>query len=274
MVWSLNLLASDSERRAWCAACSLANVLRRANAREKEKSERKKKNVNTRPVAAERERARAGKMSFVGKMQKRRPREYFTNGSQPSRALSLLAQNFIENFFCRSRANGHDGDKSGPGVVIYCSCIFRLKPEIRRSFVSQRRSGNSNQASESGSADCWHALGAPPLCQPRTCCHFAACWLDYCQYTPPRMNELQVISTRGNSSLGDNSTLAMASNHQATHCVWVVSRATDSNNPKSTGANPFSGNFSSLRNYYVLPTIVCLSARKPQTSCYGTRQLS
>lgn len=113
-------------------------MLRRANAREKERSERKKKNVNTRPVAAERESARAGKMSFVGKMQKRRPREYFTNGSQPSRALSLLAQNFIENFFCRSRANGHDGDKSGPGVVIYCSCIFRLKPEIRRSFVSQR----------------------------------------------------------------------------------------------------------------------------------------
>jgi hypothetical protein len=69
----------------------LANVLRRANARKREESA-KKKNVNTRPVASAervRESARAGKMSFVGKMQKRRPREYFTNGSQPSRAKQL-----------------------------------------------------------------------------------------------------------------------------------------------------------------------------------------
>jgi hypothetical protein len=59
----------------------------------------------------------------------------------------LRAQNFIENFLRRSRANGHDGDKSGPGGVIYCGLpLFRLKREMQISFVP-RSQPKSNQAS-------------------------------------------------------------------------------------------------------------------------------
>jgi hypothetical protein len=128
-------------------------VLRRANARKREESA-KKKNVNTRPVAsAERVRERESacrKNEFCRQNAKKTAERIFYKwlSAKPGEAArALLAQNFIENFLCQSRANGHDGDKSGPDAVIYCGLpLFRLKRAEMQIFRRLSRSLRAESA--------------------------------------------------------------------------------------------------------------------------------